>query len=156
MLAGCVAVRLFDPKGKPLGYAGRRLDPERARTDGKWRLPYGLPRNTLLYGYHQARQLLHRGVVLVECPWGVLRLTQLGIPAVALLGTHLSARQHQLLKRLPRVVVLMDGDKAGKTAARDIHRRLPGTAAVMNLPEGLDPDDLNDHELAKSEKYLLF
>lgn len=155
MLAGCVAVRLFDPQGRPMGYAGRRLDPKRARTDGKWRFPCGLPRNTLLYGYHQAGQLLYRGVVLVECPWGVLRLTQLGIPAVALLGTHLSPGQHALLKDLPRVVVLMDGDKAGRTAAQDIHQKLSSTA-VMDLPEGLDPDDLNDQELAKIGEYLLF
>lgn len=155
ILAGCVAVRLFDPKGLPLGYAGRRLDPEQASIHGKWRFPWGMPRNTLLYGYHQAGPLLHRGVVLVECPWGVLRLAQIDIPALALLGIHLSPAQQALLQDLPRVIVLMDGDKAGRTAAQIIHQRLPGTT-VIDLPEDLDPDDMSDQKLAKIRDLLLF
>ncbi len=154
MLAGCVAVRLFDPHGAPLGYAGRRLDPQQVSTYGKWRFPTGIPRNKLLYGYHHAAQLMHRGAVIVECPWGVLRLAQLAIPAVALLGTHLSPRQQALLADLPRRVLLMDGDKAGRNAARDIRQRLPKTA-VVDLADGLDPDNLSDHELAKIQGYLL-
>lgn len=155
ILAGCVAVRLFDPKGLPLGYAGRRLDPEQARVYGKWRFPRGMPRNRLLYGYHQAHPLLHRGAVLVECPWGVLRLAQLGIPAVALLGTHLSPVQQALLQNLPRVIVLMDGDRAGRIAAQAIQQELP-CATVIDLPEGLDPDDLSDQELARIRDLILF
>jgi DNA primase len=148
-LAGCVAVRLIDPEGRPLGYAGRRLDDEQARAWGKWKLPRGLPRNTLLYGYHQATRLRRCGGVLVECPWGVLRLAQLGIPAVALLGTHLSPVQRNLLHDLPKVVVMMDGDKAGKKAARTVNKQLANTA-VVHLPDGLDPDDLDDQELTRS------
>lgn len=154
MLAGCLAVRLSDPQGKPLGYAGRRLDAEQARARGKWKFPSGLPRNTLLYGYHQTARLRRRGVVLVECPWGVLRLAQLGIPAVALLGTHFSPAQHELLLDLPIVVVLMDGDQAGRNAAEVIQRRLKCTA-VVDLPDGLDPDDLSDQELATVQEHLL-
>ena len=154
MLKDCVAVRLFDPQGEPLGYAGRRLDAEQARIYGKWKLPRGLPRNALLYGYHQTARLLHHGVVLVECPWGTLRLQQLGIPAVALLGTHLSAKQQALLWDLSVVVLLMDGDKAGRTAARIIAQQLPATI-IVDLPDGLDPDDLRDHELAKLRDRLL-
>jgi len=154
-LAGCVAVRLFDPEGRPLGYAGRRLDSEQARAWGKWKLPRGLPRNTLLYGYHQATRLRRCGGVLVECPWGVLRLAQLGIPAVALLGTHLSPVQRNLLHELPRVVVLMDGDKAGKKAARTVNKQLANTT-VVHLPDGLDPDDLDDQTLARSLRDYFF
>ena len=153
MLSGCIAVRLFDPRGQPLGYAGRRLDPEQAVIDGKWKFPYGLPRNTLLYGYHRAARLQQRGVVLVECPWGVLRLHQLGIPAVALLGTHMSPRQRDLLSEVPRLVLLMDGDEAGRSAAQAISQRFP-VSVVVDLPDGLDPDDLSDHELAKLERHL--
>jgi DNA primase len=152
MLAGCIAVRLFDPKGMPLGYAGRRLDPGMVRAHGKWKFPYGLPRNTLLYGYHNT--LLLRGVVLVECPWGVLRLAQLGIPAVALLGTHLSPTQQDLLRDLPRIVTLMDGDKAGRNAATTIRQRLPNVT-VIDLPDGTDPDDLADQELMEVWQHLL-
>lgn len=154
MLAGCIAVRLFDPHGKPLGYAGRRLEPQKVTRYGKWRFPTGLPRNTLLYGYHRAAHLAHNTVVLVECPWGVLRLAQLEVPAVALLGTHFSQAQLELLLHWSKVVLLMDGDKAGRNAAAVIRHRLPRTHAI-NLPEGIDPDDLSDHELEKIRDSLL-
>jgi DNA primase len=114
-----------------------------------------MPRNKLLYGYHQAGPLRHHGVVLVECPWGVLRLAQLDIPAVALLGTHLSPVQQALLQDLPKVIVLMDGDRAGRKAAQVIHQRLPRTT-VIDLPEDLDPDDMSDQKLAKLRHLLLF
>lgn len=153
-LQGCVGVRLFDPKGRPLGYAGRRLDDEQAKAWGKWKLPRALPRNTLLYGYHQATRLRRCGGVLVECPWGVLRLAQLDIPAVALLGTQLSPVQRQLLHDLPRLVVLMDGDKAGKKAASTVSKQLANTV-VVHLPDGLDPDDLSDQELARLRDFFL-
>jgi len=146
MLSGCVGVRLLGPDGKPLGYAGRRLDPDQTQTRGKWVFPPRLPKSTLLYGYHHVRHLLHRGVVVVECPWGVLRVTQLGIPAVALLGTSLSPSQRALLLGLPKVVLLLDGDQAGTRATTSIRAQL-ANAIPVNLPDGLDPDDLSDNGL---------
>jgi len=157
MLARCVAVRLHDPDGRPLGYAGRRLEPKQVRTYGKWRFPPRLPKSTLLYGWHHARTGLARGLVLVECPWGVLRLAQLRIPAVALLGTHLSAVQHDLLLQLPRVLLMMDGDTAGRKAAVTISRRLVPHVEVitMNLSDDQDPDDLSDEQLLEATDSLL-
>lgn len=146
MLSGCIGLRLLDPHGQPLGYAGRRLDPVDVNTRGKWVFPPRLPKSTLLYGYFQARYLLHQGVVVVECPWGVLRVTQLGIPAVALLGTSLSPRQRRLLIKLPKVVLLLDGDRAGRRATSSISAQLPN-ALPVDLPDGLDPDDLTDESL---------
>ena len=145
MLSGCVAVRLFDHLGRPLGYAGRRLDPSLVKQRGKWVFPPRLPKSTLLYGYHQIRHH-HRTIVAVECPWGVLRLAQLSIPAVALLGTALSSQQRALLIDLPKVVLLLDGDKAGWLATASILQQLPNAIAV-DLPAGLDPDDLPDEDL---------
>ena len=73
-LARCVGVRLRDPGGRPLGYAGRRLDPVEVHRYGKWKLPRGLPKARILYGYHRLRARPPEGLVLVECPWGVMRL----------------------------------------------------------------------------------
>lgn len=153
MLARCIAVRLFDLEGAPIAYAGRHLDPQTARTRGKWKLPSGLPKSSLLYGYHHTVHRLSRGVVLVEGPWGVLRLAQLGIPAVALLGAHLSPKQQNLLHDLPRVVLLMDGDETGRSAAKKIRQRLPNSR-VVDLPEGQDPDDLTNQELVEVGRHL--
>ena len=148
MLADCVAVRLHDTAGQPLGYAGRRLDPEQVRCWGKWRFPPRLPKSTLLYGYHHVQSERHHGLVVVECPWGVLRLAQLRIPAVALLGISLSQAQLALLQELQRVVLMMDGDAAGSRAAARIEASLRGVEAItVQLPKGYDPDDLSDDEL---------
>jgi DNA primase len=147
MLSGCVAVRVHDPAGRPLGYAGRRLDPLQAAHRGKWVFPPGLPRNTLLYGYHHA-SAHQRPIVVVECPWGVMRVAQLRLPAVALLGTYLSAQQRALLNELPGVILMLDGDDAGRTAAVAIRQKL-NAVAVVELPYGLDPDDLTDNTLLK-------
>jgi len=149
MLADCVAVRLHDPEGQPMGYAGRRLDGA-DRQRGKWVFPPALPRSRLLYGYHRIYTDQRRwGLVVVECPWGVLRLAQLAIPAVALLGTQLSEPQRALLLTLPRVILLLDGDQAGSKAALEIRERLP-RVDIVELPDGSDPDDLSDRDLAQS------
>jgi DNA primase len=147
-LEGCVGVRLHDPTGAPLGYAGRRLDPVQARDLGKWKMPPGLPRSRLLYGAHRVREALDGGVVaVVECPWGVMRLDQLGLPAVALLGAHASVSQLDLLAGASRVVALLDGDPAGWEGSRRIRAAFGDRAVVIHLPDGLDPDDLDDASL---------
>lgn len=148
-LAGCVAVRLHDHHGRPLGYAGRRLDTRLARRLGKWKLPPRLPRGRILYNLHRVRSIISRlGVVLVECPWAVMRLDQLRIPAVALLGVHLTAQQARLLSAAHRFLLLLDGDLPGQLASRRICRQLGGTAHTLALPDGIDPDDLSDRQLA--------
>ncbi len=158
-LAGCVAIRLHDPQGRPLGYAGRRLDPAQARRYGKWKFPAGLPKREILYGFHRITSRLQQGLVLVECPWGVMRLDQIGIPAVALLGIHLSPTQVQLLRQTPRVVLMLDGDQAGRSASRQIadtlsqYNRTP--VLRIDLPQGLDPDDLDNSELSRRLSPLL-
>jgi DNA primase len=52
-LDGCVAIRLHDPDGAPIGYAGRRLDRQQIRQYGKWKFPPGLPKREILYGFHR-------------------------------------------------------------------------------------------------------
>jgi len=148
-LADCVAVRLHDPGGQPLGYAARTLDPKRAARFGKWKFPPGLSKSSLLFGYHEVLQDLRRAIVVVECPWGVLRLAQLGLPAVALLGCHTSPAQRALLVHAQSLVLLLDGDHAGHLGAREILTALGQVVPtkVASLPDGRDPDDLTDQEL---------
>jgi len=151
--AGSIAVRLHDLHGQPLGYAARRLDPDLIRQHGKWKLPPRLPKSHLLYGYHHcADDSRNRGVVVVECPWGVMRLAQLAVPAVALLGTSLSAVQCRLLTRAPTVVLMFDGDPAGRQATPRASHMLASATTVRTvlLPDGLDPDDLTDGQLREA------
>lgn len=149
-LAGCVAVRLHDNHGNPLGYAARRLASGCALTAAKWKMPPCLPKRTVLYSWHRAQARLDLPVVLVECPWAVMRLYQLGLPAVALLGTSLSTAQHQLIASASRIIIMLDGDQTGRLAAKRIARQFKHLPLVdrVHLPDGYDPDDLSDSELA--------
>ncbi len=79
----------------------------------------------------------------------VMRLDQLNIPAVALLGIHLSSAQLDILKKISRVVLMLDGDYAGRSATIRVHKTLEPYTKVdcIALPPDLDPDDLTDNAL---------
>ncbi len=148
-LSQAIGVRLHDPQARPLGYAARRLDPQTIRDRGKWNLPPRLPKNQLLYNYHRIPERDPQSLVIVECPWGVMRLDQIGIPAVALLGTHFGAVQQQLLQPIPHLILMMDGDPAGRNAALRIRQQMHAhtSVSVVSIPDGLDPDELTDGQL---------
>jgi DNA primase len=149
-LRDSVAVRLHDLDGKPLGYCGRRLRQEDIHKWGKWRFPSGFPKALTLFGAHRAWPHRAQGIVVVECPWGVMRLSQAGLPAaVALLGTSASHLQLRWLAQAPFVYLLLDGDAPGRAAARQLARQLSSLTSVevLDLPDGSDPDDLPENRL---------
>jgi DNA primase len=156
-LTDCIGVRLHDLHGYPIGYAGRHLNPEQTKQNGKWKFPPALPKKDLLYNFHRIRSHLYKGLVVVECPWGVMRLAQLNIPAIALLGIHLSQTHHDLLCKVPKVILMLDGDNAGRKATVRIRKTLEASTQVrqVNLPPDMDPDDLDDDDLARVAKLLL-
>jgi len=157
-LRGTAAVRLHDRHGRPLGYCGRRLDPSAVVRWGKWRFPCGYPKADNLFNAHRAERARDGGIVVVEGPWAVLRLAQAGIPgAVALLGTRMSKRQAQWLAKAPAVMLLLDGDRAGREGAERIASTLDGATAVRayELPEGSEPEDTTDGELRSMVRQLL-
>ena len=89
-------------------------------------------------------------LLVVEGAIDVLKLWQLGYNAVAVLGSAPSDFQMEkivsLLPREGRLVIMADGDKAGKKLTsqigRALHERVP--TFVASLPEGSDPGDADD------------
>lgn len=148
-LRSSIGVRLHDLAGRPLGYAARRLRPEDIAARGKWSLPRGLPKRTLLYNWHRVDPRAHT-IILVEGPFDAMRVHQAGFPAVlALLGTHASPAQLDHLRALRRLVLLLDGDPAGAHATTSLLAALhPGDVRAIRLPSPHGPADLADHELA--------
>ena len=159
-LKNTVAVRLRDMDGNPLGYCGRRLDPDEASRFGKWRFPKNFPKAQILYNAHRARCFRNQGIVVVECPWAVMRIAQAGFPnAVALLGTTLSQTQINWLASARSVLLLLDGDPAGDRAAAAIHLALAASTKVTRhqLTNNLEPEDLSEPALRSIlRRYLPF
>lgn len=157
---------VMDPLGRIIAWSGRalstpsheeltRAEPSAPSYDGEAPAKYiNSPESPIyrkgeqLFGLFQAKQAMRQRqeAVLVEGNFDVVSLHANGIEhAIAPLGTAFTADQAKLLKRFaPTVVVLFDGDVAGKKATRAA--RLPCREGgleprVATLPDGQDPDD---------------
>ena len=133
----------------PSGFGGRTID-------SSSRFPKYLNsaessyfrKREILFGLDQALEPMKRTnrALLVEGYFDVIRLSQAGIgEVVAPLGTALGSGHISLLKKqVQEVVLLFDGDKAGRDAAvKVIGRFLWDPDLVFKavwLPDGMDPD----------------
>lgn len=106
-------------------------------------------KGNMLFGLHQARHAIRQKeeAVLVEGNFDVVSLHAHGIDhVVAPLGTAFTEDQAKLVKRFAKdVVFLFDGDAAGRKAvrlSRDPIRAAGIGARVVELPTGMDPDEL--------------
>jgi DNA primase len=89
---------------------------------------------------------MERGLILVEGFFAVLALYQAGFDTVvASMGCELSDRQVELLSAYPEVVLLLDGDDAGRAATEAAKAKLGGrvTVRAVRLPLGVKPDELS-------------
>jgi len=159
-LADSIAIRLHDLHGHPIGYLARRLLPATIKRYGKYQFPPNFPKSSTLYNYHRLPRPLPDRMVITECPWGVMRLQQLNIPAVALLGIQLSESQCGLFEQVKEIVLMLDGDVAGMKATRrikmELQSREKNNIHSICLPAGIDPDDLTDDELRTEVKPFFF
>ena len=92
-------------------------------------------------------------VVVTEGPFDWLTAVQWGLPAVALLGTHVSRSAERALMRFRRVYLALDADEAGRRAAATLMSALGPRATAVELPPGVH--DLNDlgRSLAGAEAF---
>jgi DNA primase len=142
-----------DIHGRVVAFSGRALPPpdgEPARDEPKYvNSPESLlyTKGALLFGLHQARVAIRQKgfALLCEGNFDLLALYEAGVTnAVAPLGTAFTQTQANLLHRFtPQVVLLFDGDAAGRKATRAAYPLLAHaglSARVVALPEGDDPD----------------
>ncbi|HVY49883.1 MAG TPA: DNA primase [Minicystis sp.] len=158
-----------DVTGRVIAFSGRALDAPTADEIAAHRLPaptagdeerapakyINSPESPVytkgehLFGLYQARHAIRQAceAVLVEGNFDVVALHARGVGnVVAPLGTAFTPAQARLLKRFaPAVVVLFDGDAAGRKATRAARvpcREAGLDAKVAVLPNGVDPDEL--------------
>ncbi len=116
----------------------------------------------VLYGLHEGRVEIRREDMAVVCEgnFDLVALHQAGFAyAVAPMGTALTESHAKLLKRFAKkVVLLFDGDAAGRKAAREAHgvfQKLELSTHVATLPAGADPDSFMREQGPETMRTLL-
>ena len=145
-MAGRVVVPIHDEKGFLVAYAGRSVD----QTEPKYRFPPRFRKSLVLFNLHRAAT--HgESVVVVEGFFDCIKVHQAGLPCVvALMGCSLSIRQEELLRQHFReVILLLDGDKAGRSAGTIIAKRLVSklSTRLVEVPDGSQPDQMGADQI---------
>jgi DNA primase len=142
---------VHDLYGNFVRYVPRMLD----NTEPKYDFT-GLAKSRYLFNYHRARQFDSKVIIVVEGFFGCVRLCQYGYKCtVALMGSAMSDLQEQYLTRYwEHVVLLMDGDKAGREATEAHYKRLSlrGLKGVykVHLPDNSQPDTLSPEQIRQA------
>lgn len=130
-----------------VGFGGRALkEDDAAKYINSPESPVFFKSKTL-YGYNLARSSISRKnrVLVVEGNLDVVMMHQHGfLETVATLGTALTEHHVRMLKRMtPNIVLLYDGDSAGKKAmfrSLDMFLSESVNCTAVMLPKGHDPD----------------
>jgi DNA primase len=139
-MRGRIVIPIHDEMGRLVAYAGRAVDGSQPR----YRFPAGFAKSQVLFNLHRAAGA-GRTAVVVEGFFDCLRVYQSGVGSVcALMGSVLYERQRDLLEEhFRRVVLMLDGDAAGRQASARIlgqfHGHLP--VSVIQLPADRQPDE---------------
>lgn len=149
MFRNRVIFPINDEIGRPIAFGARRIDPE---DNPKY---LNSPESDLfhksrtLYGLDLAkRPIIDRSMAIItEGYTDVIACHQHGFRnVVATLGTALTVEHARVLRRLcDRIVLLFDGDEAGRKAAdraAEVFFAEPVDVSVCVLPGGRDPDEL--------------
>ena len=145
---GRVMFPIRDPLGRCVAFGGRVLPGARVEAAKYVNSPETplFSKSSMLYGLDSAREALAASgrAVVVEGYTDCLAARQAGCgDVVAVLGTALGERHAKLLRRYAdRVVLVLDGDDAGRRRANEILGLLlsePIDLRIARLPAGVDP-----------------
>jgi DNA primase len=152
--SGRFIIPLHDQIGQLVGYAGRSINDGK---DPKYLFPpgeKGFHKSHLLFNLHRVVKEVEgdQPVVVVEGFFDCMKVHQAGFPCVALLGSSLSEQQEEMLAaEFGRVILMFDGDDAGRSCAEDCARRMVRRMFVrtVELLDGQQPDQLGAEELQR-------
>ena len=151
MFAGRYVFELHDPEGRLVGYCGRSIDD----SEPKYLLPSskkGFQQRHLIWNFHREARTLgpDEPIVIVEGFFDALRVKEVGFACIALLGSALSEEQEELITNyFNRVILLLDGDEAGRAGTDDCLRRLGRKVFVkaLTLQEDEQPDKMSREDV---------
>jgi len=145
-MQGRIVIPIHSEDGWLVTYAGRSFE----STEPRYRFPPRFRKSLVLFNLHRAA--LHgKSVVVVEGFFDCLTVHQAGLPCVvALMGCSLSQQQERLLQNhFEEVVLMLDGDKAGRTAGAAMAARLCSKVStrLVQIPAGTQPDQLGADQI---------
>jgi DNA primase len=144
LLSGRVVLPVHDEVGRLLAYCGRSVD----GSEPRYRFPAGFAKSQVLFNLHRAAAGGEETVVVVEGFFDCLRVHQAGFRSVVgLMGSALYDRQYWLLtQRFRKIILMLDGDHAGRRASAAIAARLACCCAVRVIEVAADaqPDQLSE------------
>jgi DNA primase len=147
LFSGRLVIPIHNAQGELVAYCGRALDGSTPR----YRFPPRFAKSQLLFNWHRAAEAGKRVVVVVEGFFACLHLHQAGVRSVvALMGSALSrAQQNLLLERFRHVILMLDGDAAGRRAAAEIASQLRTGCSlqVIELAAEMQPDQLSAEQV---------
>ena len=140
-----IVIPIHNPEGELVAYAGRSID----GSEPRYKFPAGFHKSLELFNLHRVRGEV--SIILVEGFFDCMKVTQAGYPSVALMGSTMSNAQEELIgKYFGNVIVMLDGDEAGREAAVGIADRLQRVVyqvQLVDLPQGVQPDQLSTDEV---------
>jgi len=145
-LSGRLVIPIHNTGAELVAYCGRSLD----GTQPRYRFPSGFTKSEVLFNLHRAVAVGQDPMVIVEGFFDCFKLHQAGVASVALMGSALyDAQQRILLDRFRNVILMLDGDHAGRRATATIAARVrPYTSvSVVHLPDSVQPDQLSTAEI---------
>jgi DNA primase len=142
-----LVIPIHNAAGELIAYCGRSVD----QTQPRYRVPPGFAKSEILFNSHRAAATEESSVVIVEGFFDCMKVHQAGIQAVvALMGAVLYEPQcRPLLHQFHQVILMLDGDVAGRRAAKIIAAKLRPRCPVhvVDLPVSVQPDQLSMQEI---------
>jgi DNA primase len=136
-----VTVPVHAPDGLLVGFVGRSVE-------GKdFKNTPGLPKSKVLFNLHRVKS--SSKIFVVESSFDVIRLDQVGMPAVATLGANVSNIQVELLRKyFNNIYVIADNDEAGGNMKDRIIEKIGPRVSVIQLDKQYkDIGDMDDEAI---------
>lgn len=121
-----VTIPVHSPDGIAVGFVGRSVEGKEFKNTPK------LPKAKTLFNLHRVKN--SSKVYIVESSFDAIRLDQVGMPAVATLGSNVSNFQIELLRKyFNNIYVIADNDEAGGNMKDRIVEKLGSRVSVIQL-----------------------
>ncbi len=143
LLSRRLVIPIHDETGQLIAYCGRSLD----GTEPRYKFPPGFAKSQVVFNLHRAAAAGTATGIVVEGFFDTLKVHQAGFRSVvALMGAALYDRQRWLLTRqFRRLILMLDGDTAGRRASDTIAAQLARhcSVRVIQLAANIQPDQLS-------------